>query len=171
MCKECNKFKKYDNIMIKTAKLWAEESYCERAKVGAVISLGGRIISNGYNGTAPGAKNCCEEEALRCEDCGTRSNNCSELTCSKCGGKFIKDTKTKKDVVHAEANAILFAARNGIKIEGSTIYVTLAPCIDCAKMIKHSGIKRVVYDSDYRKSEGIDFLKENKVEVQNIKDL
>ena len=165
------KFRKYDKVMMETALIWAEESYCERAQVGAVLASGGRIISNGYNGTVSGADNCCEEEVLRCYDCDARfdeDNFNGHYQCPHCNNRVGKGTKTKNNVVHAEANAILFAAKNGIETEGATMYVTLAPCIECAKMIKQSGIIRVVYDSDYRKSAGVEFLIRNNVEIQQI---
>ena len=173
------RFKKYDKVMIETAMLWAKESYCKRAQVGAVLAKGGRIISNGYNGMPAGSTNnngpdnCCEEETLRCQKCNARFNENNfniDGKCPHCGNKVSKGTKTRKDVIHAEMNAILFAARNGIKTEGCTMYVTLSPCIECAKGIVQAGISRVVYNSDYRKSEGINFLIKNGIEVQNIKE-
>ena len=166
--------KKYDNIMMKTALIWAEESYCERAQVGAVLAKDNRIVVNSYNGTVSGADNCCEEEVLRCQECDARfdeDNFNGHYQCPHCNNRVSKGTKTKNNVVHAEANAILFAAKNGIRTEGCTMYVTLAPCIECAKMIKQSGIARVVYDADYRKSAGLEFLKRNGVIVENIDEI
>lgn len=164
--------KKYDKIMMQTALLWAEYSHCERAQVGSILARDGRIISNGYNGTISGAAdNCCEEEVLRCVNCDTKfqeDNFNGNYCCPECNNLVKMGTQTKNNVVHAEANAILFAARNGIKTEGCTMYVTLGCCINCAKMIKQAGIVRVVYDSGYRKSEGIEFLNSNGIEINQI---
>jgi len=173
------RFKKYDKVMMKTANIWSKESYCERAQVGAVLAKGGRIISNGYNGMPAGSTNnnvsdnCCEEETFRCQECDARFNEDNfniDDKCPHCGSKVSKGTKTKNNVVHAEANCLIFAAKNGINTEGCTMYVTLSPCIECTKLIVQAGISRVVYDSDYRKSEGIDFLIKNNIKVQNIKE-
>jgi dCMP deaminase len=97
----------------------------------------GNIISFGYNGTPSGMDNCCEE-----------------------------DNVTLKHVIHAECNAILKAAKTGNSVDGSTLYLTLSPCLDCSKLILQSGIKRVVYLNEYRNSEGIDFLKQF-IQVEN----
>jgi len=105
-------------------------SFSTRSKVGSVIVKDNRVIVNSWNGTISGEDNCCEENGV-----------------------------TKSTVVHAEANAILFAAKNGIKIDGTKMYVTLSPCIECAKMIVQSGIKEVYYLEEYRDKTGIEFLK------------
>jgi len=131
---------KYRTLFMDIAKRSAEMSYCERAKVGAVIVKDDRVIVNSWNGTITGADNCCEEEK---------------------DGKIV----SKQTVVHAEANAILFASRNGIKTDGCSLYVTLSPCIECSKMLIQAGIKEVIYDIEYRISAGIDFLKENGIKV------
>lgn len=133
--------KKYDKAMIDTADIWSLESYCKRKQVGAVLSYEGRIISVGYNGTVTGSNNTCE--------------------CNK--GK-----KTKLSVVHAEANAILFAAKSGIKTDGCTLYVTLAPCMECSKMIIQCGIKEVIYSNNYSE-DGIKFLRKCGVIVRKYK--
>ena len=91
----------------------------------------GNIISFGYNGTPSGMDNCCE-----------------------------KDNATLAHVIHAECNAILKAAKTGNSVDGSTLYLTLSPCLDCSKLILQSGIKRVVYLNEYRNPQGIDFLKQ-----------
>ena len=150
---------------MQTAELWSTRSKCKRAQVGAIIAKDGRIISNGYNGTVAGSpSNCCEEDVLRCPECSRKYYDDEEI-CLDCSKPLIKSTQTKNNVVHAEANSILFAARNGIKTEGCTMYVTLAPCIECAKMIKQAGISRVVYGNDYRKSECLEFLERNNVRI------
>ena len=131
--------KKYDVPMMQTAFIWAKQSSCKRNQVGAIIANQGRIISNGYNGTITGADNCCED------------------------GDVSKNT-----VVHAEANALMFAAKNGIPTEGCSIYVTLSPCIECAKMIIQAGIKEVMYHENYRIDQGIEFLKEHNIKVRKV---
>jgi len=130
---------KYDKTMLLTALMWAQESYCERAQVGCVIAKDSRVIACGYNGTIAGADNCCEDH----------------------------EGKTKDVVLHAEMNTILFAAKSGISTKDCTMFVTLAPCIDCSKSIIQSGISRVVYKEDYA-MEGIELLRENGVEVEKF---
>jgi len=119
----------YMNIATEVAKL----SYAERKKVGAVLVKDGSIISHGYNGTPHGFENICEDET----DDGL---------------------VTRKEVLHAESNAISKVAKSTNSSDGSTLYVTLSPCYECSKLIIQSGIKRVVYKEQYRRSEGIDLL-------------
>ncbi len=120
------------------AHVWAENSYCKRRKVGALIVKDKMIISDGYNGTPSGFENVCEEE----------------------------DTyKTKPYVLHAEANAITKVAKSSNSSDGATLYVTTSPCIECSKLIIQSGIKRVVFDELYRHSEGLDLLKRVGIEL------
>ena len=129
-----------DKTLLKTAFLFAEESYCNRLKVGAVIAKDTRIISTGYNGTISGMDNCCED----------------------------KDDRTKRTVLHAEQNALMFALRNGTSTLGTTMYITHSPCEDCAKLIAQSGISKVVYSENYRNLNGVKFLQEANVEVRQI---
>ena len=119
------------------AGIWAENSYCQRRKVGALIVKDKMIISDGYNGTPSGFENVCEDE-----------NNV-----------------TKPYVLHAEANAITKIARSGNSSAGATMYVTAAPCIECAKLIIQAGIRRVVYSEQYRLEDGLDLLRRAKIEV------
>ena len=126
-----------DKRYIRMALIWAENSYCHRRKVGALIVKGNMIISDGYNGTPSGFENICEDE-----------NN-----------------KTKPYVLHAEANAITKIARSNNSSEGATLYVTASPCIECAKLIIQAGIKRVVYSEKYRLADGIDLLERADIEV------
>ena len=166
-----SKKKRYDDLFMDIAIRSSEMSHCERAQVGSVIVHDNRVVVNAWNGTVSGADNCCEEEILRCTECDKKfpvDNFNGKYICPDCGNWVKQGTQTKNNVVHAEANAILFAAKNGIKTEGCTMYVTLAPCIECAKMIKQAGIVRVIYDSDYRKSGGLDFLKRNNILIQQI---
>lgn len=133
-----NKQSKYDIAYMKMAKIWSELSYCKRKQVGALIVKDGIIISDGYNGTPSGSENICED----CND------------------------KTHWYVLHAEANAITKLAKSTVSSVGSTLYVTLSPCIDCSKLIIQASIKRVVYNERYKDTTGIDFLKQHNIIVQ-----
>ena len=126
-----------DSRYLRMAHIWAENSYCERRKVGALIVKNKMIISDGFNGTPSGFENICEDE-----------NNTS-----------------KPYVLHAEANAITKVARSNNSSDGATLYVTASPCIECAKLIIQSGIKRVVFGEHYRITDGIDLLKRAGIEV------
>ena len=133
-----------DYRYLRMARVWAENSYCKRRKVGALVVKQKMIISDGYNGTPSGFENICEEE----------------------------NGITKPYVLHAEANAITKLARSGNNSDGSTLYVTASPCIECAELIIQAGIKRVVYGEKYRLTEGIDLLKRANIEIEflNIED-
>ena len=122
---------------LKMAKIWAENSYCKRRKVGALIVKNKMIISDGFNGTPSGFENVCEDE-----------NN-----------------KTKPYVLHAEANAITKVAKSNNSSEGATLYITSSPCMECAKLIIQAGIKKVVYCENYRSDEGVQLLKRAKIQV------
>jgi len=147
--------KKYDNVLMINAKSWAKQSYCNRKKVGAVLAKDGRILATGYNGTISGTENCCEEKCDVCNGTG-RSYLDDEEYCPRCngGGKITNDF-----TLHAEQNIITFCAKEGIPTKDTTIYITLSPCKTCAKLIAQSGIKRVVYNEQYRDTSGVDFLK------------
>ena len=126
-----------DMRYMRMAQIWAENSYCERRKVGALIVKNKMIISDGYNGTPSGFENICEDE----------------------------HQLTKPYVLHAEANAITKIARSNDSSEGSTLYVTASPCIECAKLIIQAGIKRVIYGERYRLEEGLNLLERAGIEV------
>ena len=136
MCTD-NKQTDLDLRYLRMARIWAENSYCVRRKVGALVVKDKMIISDGYNGTPSGFENVCEDD-----------NNV-----------------TKPYVLHAEANAITKLARSSNNSDGSTLYVTAAPCIECSKLIIQSGIKRVVYGEKYRLEEGIELLRKANIEV------
>lgn len=136
MCTD-NKQTSLDLRYLRMARIWAENSYCVRRKVGALVVKDKMIISDGYNGTPSGFENVCEDD-----------NNV-----------------TKPYVLHAEANAITKLARSSNNSDGSTLYVTAAPCIECSKLIIQSGIKRVVYGEKYRLEEGIELLRKANIEV------
>ena len=128
---------KKDYLYMRMARVWAENSYCVRRQVGALMVKDQRIISDGYNGTPSGFENVCEDE-----------NNVS-----------------KPYVLHAEANAISKVARSHNSSDGATLYVTASPCIECAKLIIQAGVRRVVYGELYRLTDGIDLLKRAGIEV------
>ncbi len=128
---------KFDLRYLQMAKIWAQNSYCQRRQVGALVGKEGMIISDGYNGTPSGFENVCEDD-----------NNV-----------------TKPYVLHAEANAITKLARSSNNSDGATIYITASPCIECAKLIIQAGIKRVVYGEQYRLTDGIDLLKRAGIET------
>ena len=131
---------KFDEKYIRMAEIWASNSYCKRRQVGALLVKDRMIISDGYNGTPSGFENICED------------------------GNGI----TKPYVLHAEANAITKVAKSGNSSEGSTLYVTASPCIECAKLIIQSGVKRVVYRDEYRLTDGVDLLRRAGIEVVKI---
>ena len=122
------------------ALIWAENSYCVRRKVGALVVKDNMIISDGYNGTPTGFENICEDD----------------------------DNVSKPYVLHAEANAITKLARLSNSSDGATLYVTASPCIECAKLIIQSGIKRVIYTEKYRLTDGIDLLERAGIEVKYL---
>jgi dCMP deaminase len=124
-----NKQQKLDKTFINIAKEVGALSHCTRSKVGAVLVKDGNVISFGYNGTPAGMDNGCEENNV-----------------------------TKDEVIHAEMNAILKAAKSGNAVDGSTLYLSLSPCQNCCKLIIQSGIKRVVYLEGYRDLKPIEFL-------------
>lgn len=122
------------------AAIWAENSYCKRRRVGALIVKDKMIISDGYNGTPSGFENICEDE----------------------------NGMTKPYVLHAEANAITKIACSNNNSKGATLYVTASPCIECAKLIIQAGIRRVVYSEKYRLPDGIELLEKAMIEVLYI---
>ena len=130
---------KFDHSYLEMAQIWAQNSYCKRRKVGALLVKDRMIISDGYNGTPSGFENICEEDGV-----------------------------TKPYVLHAEANAITKVAKSGNSSEGATLYVTASPCRECSKLIIQSGIKRVVYRDEYRLTDGIDLLRRAGIEVERV---
>ena len=132
-----------DKRYLRMARIWAENSYCQRRKVGAILVKDQMIISDGYNGTPAGFENICEDE----------------------GGV------TNPYVLHAEADAITKVARSSNSSEGSTLYITASPCLECSKLIIQAGIKRVVYNDLYRIQDGLDVLKRAGVECIHIADI
>jgi dCMP deaminase len=129
-----------DTRYLAMARIWAQNSYCKRRQVGAILVKDKMIISDGYNGTPSGFENNCEDA----------------------------EGMTKPYVLHAEANAITKVARSSNSSEGATLYITASPCIECAKLIIQAGIKRVVFSEKYRSEDGIDLLKRAQIEVVHI---
>lgn len=131
---------KFDRSYLKMAEIWAENSYCRRRKVGALLVKDNMIISDGYNGTPSGFENVCEDE----------------------------NGVTKPYVLHAEANAITKVAKSGNSSMGATLYVTASPCIECSKLIIQAGIRRVVYKDEYRLQDGPDLLRKAGIAVEQV---
>lgn len=136
-----DKQKLLDQRYMRMARIWAENSYCDRRKVGALLVKNKMIISDGYNGTPSGFENDCEDE-----------NN-----------------QSKPYVLHAEANAISKVARSHNSSDGATLYVTASPCIECAKLIIQCGIRRVIFGEEYRIMDGVELLKRAGIEVELLK--
>ena len=132
-----------DRRYLRMAAIWAENSYCQRRKVGAIIVKDSMIISDGYNGTPSGFENVCEDEY----------------------------GVTKPYVLHAEANAITKVARSNNSSDGATLYITASPCVECSKLIIQAGIRRVVYNELYRITDGIELLRRAGVECVQIPSL
>ena len=130
---------KFDHSYLQMAEVWAQNSYCKRRKVGALLVKDRMIISDGYNGTPSGFEDICEEDGV-----------------------------TKPYVLHAEANAITKVAKSGNSSEGATLYVTASPCLECSKLIIQAGIKRVVYRDEYRLTDGVDLLRRAGIEVEKV---
>lgn len=126
-----------DRRYLDMAAIWAENSYCERRKVGALLVKDKMIISDGYNGTPSGFENICEDE----------------------------NGDTHRYVLHAEANAITKVAQSNNSSSGSTLYVTTSPCMECSKLIIQSGIRRVVFREMYRMRDGLDLLERAGIET------
>lgn len=129
-----------DSRYIRMARIWAENSYCVRRQVGAILVREGMIISDGYNGTPMGFENICEDES----------------------------GKTKPYVLHAEANAITKVAKSNNSSLGATLYITASPCIECAKLIIQAGITRVVYCDSYHSCDGLDLLQRAGIEIAQV---
>ncbi len=126
------KQRQLDSRYLRMARIWAENSYCVRRQVGALIVKDKMIISDGYNGTPSGFENVCEDDTTG---------------------------KTKPYVLHAEANAITKVAKSANNCEGATLYITCSPCIECSKLIIQAGIRRIVYIDSYHVEDGLELLK------------
>lgn len=138
-----NKQRKYDIAYLRMAQQWSKLSYCERKQVGALIVKDKMIISDGYNGTPTGFENICEDD----------------------------EGSTKWYVLHAEANAILKVASSTQSCQGATLYITMAPCKECSKLVHQAGITRLVYLDEYKDDSGLAFLKKAGVSIEHISDI
>jgi dCMP deaminase len=130
----------FDKRYLEMAGIWAQNSYCKRRQVGALIVKERMIISDGFNGTPAGFENVCEDENF----------------------------KTKPYVLHAEANAITKVAKSNNSSDGATLYITTSPCMECAKLIIQSGIRRVVFSDSYHTPDGVDLLRKAGIEIVYI---
>ncbi|MBQ8746171.1 MAG: dCMP deaminase family protein [Rikenellaceae bacterium] len=135
------KQRQLDSRYMRMARIWAENSYCVRRKVGALIVKDKMIISDGYNGTPSGFENVCEEDGV-----------------------------TKPYILHAEANAITKVAKSANNCDGATLYITAAPCIECSKLIIQAGIRRVVYADAYRSDEGLALLRRVGIDIAQVEE-
>ncbi len=135
------KQRQLDMRYLRMARIWAENSYCVRRQVGALIVKDKMIISDGYNGTPSGFENICEDDATG---------------------------RTKPYVLHAEANAITKVAKSANNCEGATLYITTSPCIECAKLIIQAGIRRVVYLEQYSSTDGVELLSRVGIECEEL---
>ena len=155
---------RFDTKYLRMARIWAENSYAERRKVGCLIVKDNMIISDGYNGCPSGFENKCEDIRYIDEE---RCRHCERGHCEGCDNI---ETFTKPYVLHAEANAITKLAKSNNSSEGATLYVTLSPCIECAKLMIQSGITRVVYIEKYRITDGLELLERAGIEVVQIEE-
>jgi dCMP deaminase len=130
----------FDRRYLEMARIWAQNSYCKRRQVGALIVKEKMIISDGYNGTPAGFENVCEDENYRTKPC----------------------------VLHAEANAITKVAKSNNSSDGATLYITTSPCMECAKLIIQSGIRRVVFCDSYHTKDGTELLMKAGIQVEYI---
>lgn len=165
--------KQYDQTYMKMAQCMGNLSYANRSKVGCIIlSRDGQVISQGFNGTPSGMNNDCETVECTCQwnhGCARVAKPIDEVkNINFCKGCEHCKLVTKPEVLHAESNAIAKCAKWLNTTEGATLYVTLSPCAECAKLIMQSGIKRVCYHEKYRDIKGISFLKNNGIIVDEI---
>ena len=139
-----------DETYLRMANLWGLLSKAKRKQVGCLIVKNGQIISDGYNGTPAGYDNTCE---FVNEGFLERAEN---------------KLQTKPEVLHAESNALMKLAKSTNSSDGCTIYLTMSPCFDCAKLIIQAGVKRVVYSEAYRNTSGVDFLRKNNIKCKKL---
>ena len=145
----------WNKTFLKIALLIADHSKCARLKVASLIVKDNRILSTGINGTSPGVENC--QEHFKGVDFTSQ--------------KFYNDHHifSEREEIHSEINAILYAAKNGVKINDTILYITISPCMNCAKAILAAGIKEVYYAQKYdRNQEGIEYLSKNGIKIQQI---
>jgi len=156
-----------EKIYMQTAYQFAKLSYAKRRKVGCVIVKDKQIISFGYNGMPYGFDNDCEEDQIRYYDnpdhavtLMDKGYECADGCCSK--------IVTKREVMHAESNAIMKVAKSTMNCDGAELYTTTCPCFDCAKLIIQAGISKVYYSEDYRDMSGVELLKKANIDVEEV---
>lgn len=159
-----------DQVMMNSARLWKERSTCDRQHVGAILALGGRGIGTGYNG-APAGMDHCVHTLPYMPNVGADSQPHYKAV-SPLGAWPRGLGRAKEDgcrvAIHAETNAIAYAARHGVAVAGATLYVTLSPCYSCAQLMIAAGLYRVVYDREYRDPAGIEFLRKAGLKVEQF---
>lgn len=179
-----------NKLMLSIAKTLSNECKCNKLKVGAVIVKDKRIISSGVNGSLKNFSNVCEDTFIECHKCGkliptenfkndkTLFNKKVYTYTCECSHRLdyeedffnkVKIKKTKPHILHAEENALIFAAKHGINIDGTSIYVTHLPCMRCARMIIASGIEEVFYIEEYRDKSSINLFKNNNIKIEQIR--
>jgi dCMP deaminase len=142
---------KFVDAHMDAAEVYSRLSTAKRLQVGCVVVKDNTIIGIGYNGMPSGWDNNCEEEFIVEED-----------------EKFIKSLKTKPEVLHAETNALAKIAKSTNSSDGASMFITHAPCIDCAKLVYQSGINSVYYRNSYKNTEGLDFLKKCNIKIEQV---
>ena len=142
---------KFVDAHMDVAEVYSRLSTAKRLQVGCVVVKDNTIIGIGYNGMPSGWDNNCEEEFIVEED-----------------EKFIKSLKTKPEVLHAETNALAKIAKSTNSSDGASMFITHAPCIDCAKLVYQSGINSVYYRNSYKNTEGLDFLKKCNIKIEQV---
>ena len=163
---------KFIDAYMKTAEIFAGLSSARRLHVGAIAVKDDRIISIGYNGMPSGWDNFCEHmEYMPVNDADARLDDYPFQGTFWINGHSVDRRyrlKTKPEVLHAETNAIAKLAKSTESGDGATMFITHAPCLDCAKLIYQSGIKSVYYRNTYRNTDGVDFLNKCNIEVKNV---
>ena len=149
-----------DASLMAIAQIWEDRSTCSRGHVGAVIALDGRTIQSGYNGAPPGMDHC--------QHSVSEPRMVRRVTPKGLGLPVTNYERGCQLSVHAEANAIAHAARNGVSVIGATIYTTLSPCYPCSQLIIAAGLVRVVFNRSYRDPAGIDLLRRAGVQVDHL---
>lgn len=155
--------KKFDVAYMKIAEIISELSYCQRNKVGAIFVSDHRILAEGYNGTPSGFENCCEDSDFKLTGVSLMEDGSAAMEGNM---KFI----TRPEVLHAESNALMKIAKSTNSSISATLYTTLSPCVECAKLLIQAGIERVVYKVLYRDDSGVVLLRKARIIVQSIED-
>ena len=167
---------KLNNYMMQIAELTSTMSKCQRLKVGCVFERDGRPLCTGWNGILEGIDDDCCEEIVGEETCSYckgvgyfETPGVMSFDCPDCNGTGkLNILKTKDSVIHAEMNALRYMARAGISTLGATLYITHAPCVNCAKHISGLGLSKVIYKNDYRDTDGVNLLKQCNIKIEKM---